>query len=170
MHLIFDSEKAIEVILYITRRTPNPDIYHVLKIIYFADKQHLEEFGRLICNDNYIAMRHGPVPSNSYDIIKHVRGDGHSCMGEHARNSFEVQKQSISPYRDANLVLLSESDKECLDNAISQYGHLSFDALKKISHNDPAFKAADENDFMPIESIAVTLKDGKSLIEHLRTS
>ena len=168
MHLKFDAEKAIETILYIANCAPNPDIYHVLKIMYFADKEHLEKYARFICNDTYIAMNNGPVPSGAYDIIKHVRGDGyHPCVDEHAGKSFEVHKKPeniIVPLRNPDLDCLSESDKECLNNAINQYGHLSFNNLKEISH-DKAFSTADENDEIPIEAIAATLKDGDLLIK-----
>jgi len=170
MILKFDAEKAIEVILYIAKRAPIPDIYHVLKIMYFSDKDHLEKYGRLICDDSYIAMVHGPVPSGAYDIVKSVRGDGYSKVESTAKESFKIiDDKLISPLRDANIALLSESEEECLNNAIKGYGKLSFKKLKNLSH-DKAFKSVDENDRISIESIAETLKDGRLIIEHLKDS
>jgi uncharacterized phage-associated protein len=168
MILNFNAEKAIEIILYIAKRAPKPDIYHVLKIMYFADKEHLEKYGRFVCNDSYVAMSHGPVPSGSYDIVKSVRGNGYSTVEEHARNSFEIQLNDIiSPLRDPDLDMLSDSNEECLKNAIKKYGKLTFSQLKKRSH-DKAFMSADNNDFIPIESIVATLQDGDLLIQHLK--
>lgn len=172
MRLKFDVEKAIETIIYIAGHAPHPDIYHVLKIMYFADKEHLSKYGRFICNDTYIAMNNGPVPSGAYDIIKHVRGDGyHPCVDQHAENSFEVRKRpdyKIIPLRNFDSDLLSESDIECLNKAITQYGSLTFDRLKELSH-DGAFNSADENDEISIEAIAATLEDGDLLVNYLRT-
>jgi len=169
----FDAEKAIEEILYIAKRAPKHDIYHVLKIMYFADKKHLGKYGRFICNDTYIAMNNGPVPSETYDIIKHMRGDGyHPYIDEHALKSFEVKTKPdnrIIPSRDANPDLLSESDQECLDESIKEYGPLSFDELKKLSH-DKAYESADQNDEIPIEAIAATLADGDLLVQYLTES
>lgn len=173
MHRKFDAEKAIEEILYIAKYAPDPDIYRILKIMYFADKKHLEKYGRFICNDTYIAMNNGPVPSEAYDIIKHVRGDGyHPCIDEYALKSFEVKPKPdnrIIPSRDADSDLLSASDKECLDESIKQYGSLSFDELKKLSH-DKAYESADQNDEIPIEAIAATLADGDLLVKYLTES
>ncbi len=170
MILKFNAEKAIEVILYIAKRATIPDIYHVLKIMYFSDKEHLQKYGRLICNDSYIAMLHGPVPSGAYDIVKSVRGDGYSKVESTARESFKINDDKfISPLRDANISLLSESEEECLNNAIKDYGKLSFKKLKGLSH-DKAFKSVDENDRISLESIAATLKDGHLIIEHLKDS
>lgn len=164
----FNPEKAIETILFIAQNAPIPDIYHVCKILYFADKAHLEKYGRSINGDDYVAMRNGPVPSNVYDIIKGVRGDGQVTIDEHALHSFQVKPPYIiQPLRPVNIKLLSKSDIECLLEAIEEYGQLTFDEIKEISHADPAFKAADENDFIAIEKIVETLNDSESLLDHL---
>lgn len=42
----FDAEKAVEVLLYIAEKCP--DVYKALKVLYFADKDHLAQYGRLI--------------------------------------------------------------------------------------------------------------------------
>ena len=169
MILKFNAEKTIEVILYISKRTPIPDIYHVLKIMYFSDKEHLQGYGRLICNDSYVAMLHGPVPSGAYDIVKSVRGDGNSKVESKAKESFQVIDDKILPLREANQALLSESEEKCVNSAIKNYGALSFDKLRKLSH-DKAFKSVDQNDRISIEAIAETLKDGRLIIEHLKDS
>ena len=71
----FNAEKAIEVILYIAEHIKEPTFHTVSKVLYFADKEHLEKYGRFICGDSYIAMRRGPVPSGVYDLLKLARGD-----------------------------------------------------------------------------------------------
>ncbi len=162
----FDSEKALEVIIYITRKTAIPDVYHVGKILYLADKIHLERYGRFICGDSYSAMKHGPVPSGVYDIIKYVRGDGRFCFDESFRNSFGVRDDIIILCREPNIEMLSESDRECLDESIAKYGHLKFNVLKKKSH-DKAYDDAGANDLIPVEIIASTLKNPDMLIDYL---
>lgn len=163
----FDVEKAVEVILYIATRASDPDIYHLCKILYFADKKHLERYGRLICDENYVAMKNGPVPSGVYDLLKYVRGDGQVLQSELARHSFKIEGYKVVPFRDADLAMLSESERECLDESIQENGNLSFNGLKHKSH-DAAFDSADENDFISVEAIAATLKDSELLVEHLR--
>ena len=56
--------------------------YHVLKVIYFADKEHLSKYGRLICDDSYVALTHVPVPRRFFDIIKNIRGAS-SCLTDY---------------------------------------------------------------------------------------
>ena len=129
---------------------------------------HLERYGRLISGDSYVAMKHGPVPSGTYDIMKAVRGDGTCAVEDEAQEAFTVDgRHDVIPRREANEALFSESDLECLREAITRYGSLSFKALTDLSH-DAAWDSADENDIIELEQIIATLSDGASLLEHLR--
>lgn len=162
-----DVEKAVEVLLYVTKSVPN--MYNALKVLYFADKAHLAKYGRLIYGDSYVAMRHGPVPSAAYDILKGARGDGICPAGVSPADLFSIDTgHCITPRRDANLELLSESDLECLDGAIEEYGCLTFAGLQKRSHSDRAFQSSDENDFMSLEDIAASLPDGHLLLDYMK--
>lgn len=165
----FDPEKAVEVILYVASRVHDPGFHRVSKILYFADRDHLAMYGRFICGDSYVAMKNGPVPSGTYDILKHVRGDElpFPCAIPHAKDSFRVDNSKlIIPYRNANQDLLSESEQECLDTAISKFGDMSFGKLTDISH-DKAWESADENDIIEVEQIAATLPGSVALLSHL---
>jgi uncharacterized phage-associated protein len=163
----FDPDKALEVILYIANRAPRPNVYWVLKILYFADKMSLQHWGRFICGDSYVAMSKGPVPSGAYDIVKEVRS-GIPMTCPLAGNAFEVKADHrIAPFRDADLDLLSQSDIESLDQSIQDNGHLSFGQLKNKSHDTAFDAAADENDFMPLEDIIATLPNAELVADYL---
>lgn len=161
----FDPEKTLEAILYISEKTQ--DLYHVLKILYFADKIHLSNYGRLIAGDSYVAMSNGPVPSHAYNIIKTVRGDESISYGIDLTNTFKVEnKNNIIPIRKSNLEKLSDSDKECLDKSIIENKDLTFSQLKRKSH-DKAYKSADENDLISLTEIAKSLDNNKEVLKYL---
>ena len=48
---VFDIDKAINVVLYVANRLPRKDFHKIFKVIYFADKAHLSEWGRTISGD-----------------------------------------------------------------------------------------------------------------------
>ena len=73
---VFDLQKSIQAILYVANRLNRKDFHKIFKILYFADRNHLSDYGRTITGDFYVAMDDGPVPSKIYDIFKIVRGDG----------------------------------------------------------------------------------------------
>jgi uncharacterized phage-associated protein len=165
---IFDEEQAIEAILYIVQNVNEPTFHRISKVMYFADKAHLEQYGRFICGDSYVAMKHGPVPIGTYEILKSVRGDGKSSCLERAKSAFCVQnKYIVKPLRKADCDYFSDSDLECLDKAIKEYGALSFPELTELSH-DAAWHSADENDCVELEQIILTFANSKPLLEHLK--
>ncbi len=164
----FDVEKAVEALLYIAEQIP--DTYTTLKILYFADKDHLSKYGRLICSDSYVAMIHGPVPSGTYDLIKYARGDGFFLLDIPIQEAFAVHGYDIVPHRKANLDFLSESDIECLDVAIKKYGRMSFGQLRKISHDEEAFQSADRNEFISLKAIVRSLPDSDQLWDYIKNN
>ncbi|MBF2750656.1 SocA family protein [Enterobacter bugandensis] len=166
----FDSEKALEAILYVASKAPIPDIYHVGKILYYADRFHLEAFGRLITGDQYNAMKDGPVASNTYDIIKIARGDGryipNGCDTDSVRKAFCIAGMNVVPRRQPDVDFLSESDLECIDKSIEMLGEMSFEDIKNMSH-DAAWESADRNGEMPLESIIGQLQNSEMILDYL---
>lgn len=163
----FDADKALEVLAYTASRA-NTDLYCTLKLIYLADKLHLERYGRFIFGDWYAALEFGPVPSHSYDIMKHARGDRPMSLASHAPDVLRVDAKtnSIEVLREPDLEELSESDIECLDEAIRTYSKYGFERLKRETH-DAAYDATSRNREMALEAIASTTSRAAELIQHL---
>lgn len=166
----FDREKALEVILYIAESLAAPTLHSVSKILYLADKQHLQDFGRLICGDQYIAMEYGPVPSAIYDMMKAADGRKRIDVDwdELIKEAFQViQGRNIKPNRRANTGLLAESETHCIAQTITRFGSKSFGELTDITHDD-VWRAVSENQFIPIEAIAQTLPNANDVLAYLR--
>ena len=169
----FNTEKAIELILYIAKYIEEPSFHTVFKILYFVDKEHLEKYGRFICGDKYIAMKNGPVPSGIYDLLKFVRGDL-SPIFEPSQKIADSIHQAINIYesfkiknkREPDLEMFSASDIECLNNSIKKYGSLSFNSLTDLSH-DKAWDLTGENDLMEIDHIIAGFANSSELYDHL---
>ncbi len=163
----FDQRKATEALLHVVSSVH--DKYKALKVLYFADLDHLSRYGRLICGDHYIAMKDGPVPSHSYDLIKVAAGEGKTSdrAALLAARAFRVEGNAVTGLRPANRDLLSQSDLECLDGAIETYGKQGFKALRDLSHRNPAYRQTAPNRPIPLEAIVETLPNGDALMEHL---
>lgn len=166
MRFQFDTDKAVEGVLYVADRVGS-DMYKTLKTFYIADKLHLERYGSLIFGDQYFALPYGPVPTGVYDMIKHVRGDNPlACQVPNAGEAFAVEKNHIKAKRQPDLSVFSESDVECLKEAINRCSNLSFPALKELTHDD-AYNSAARNSRIALEAIAATLPNSAELIQHL---
>lgn len=136
-------EKALEVILWLANRRPPLDFHSILKLLFFADVYHLNNYGRPIVGDQYRALPYGPVPQTTYDILK-----GEPLAMEELDSDgmpFEVVgKFRVKPLREANNRKLSASDIEALTHAWDTYGHLNFGPRTDVSHEHPAYCKAVE--------------------------
>ncbi len=136
MNIQFDKEKSLNALLYVANRVQRKDFHKIFKIIYFADRQHLADWGRPITGDTYIAMEAGPVPSRLYDMLKIVRGDSYLPDIEGLGKYFQVENwMYVNPLQDANLNRLSPNEQEVLDACIDKYSSLSYDEIKEKSHD-----------------------------------
>lgn len=134
----YEWNKIIEAVLYILTKTGGIDYYHVFKILYFAEREHLRKWGNGITSDDYVALPYGPVPSHLYDAIKKNKWrdqgfykslfDAMEFAGEDAPNVLIAKK-------NVDMDWLSKSDVECLDASINENANLTFNQLKSKSHD-----------------------------------
>jgi uncharacterized phage-associated protein len=150
---ILDKEKTLNAALYVANKLQRKDIHKISKILYFADRDHLNKYGRTITGDTYIAMEYGPVPSYFYDIVKAIR-ENNSCFIdlEKGKELFDVTGEMVTPKKQADMDYLSESDIEELDNSLKKYSASSFNTMTKKSHSY-AWKKTSANAEMSIEDI-----------------
>ena len=136
MNTSFCLEKSIHAVLYVANKLERKDFHKIFKVLYFADINHLSDYGRTITGDTYIAMNDGPVPSCIYDIFKALRGDGffHS-EAQRFSKYFEVCDWNfINPKMSAELKYLSASDVEYLDASLCENANLSWNEIREKSH------------------------------------
>ena len=154
MNVQFDKTKTLNALLYVANRVQRKDFHKIFKIIYFADRQHLNDWGRPITGDTYIAMEAGPVPSRMYDMLKIVRGDSYLSDTEGLGRYFKVDDwMYVTPLRDADLDKLSRNERDALDDSIEKYSSLSYDEIKEKSH-DVAWRSTARDFSIKWEDIA----------------
>lgn len=154
MNVQFDRTKALNALLYVANRVQRKDFHKIFKIIYFADRQHLADWGKPITGDTYIAMEAGPVPSRMYDMMKIVRGDSYLPDTEGLSKFFVIENwMYVKPLVDADLNKLSRNEQEALDDSIAKYSALSYDEIKEKSH-DVAWRSTARDFSIKWEDIA----------------
>ena len=165
----FDRDKALEAILFVANNLHAPTYHSISKMLYLADKRHLQEYGRLICGDRYIAMEYGPVPSAIYNMMK-VAAEKESIdvdWDEIIREAITVlHGREIVAKRDSDLNLLAESEIECIQKAIADHGKKTLGQLTDITH-DSAWHATDDNQTIPLDAIIATLPNATEVAGYL---
>lgn len=162
---ILDNDKALAALLYVLQKVKN--LYNIMKVIYFADKEHLSKYGRLIYGETYKAMKSGQVPSRMYDMIKFVRGDGTVFFDNKIKEMFEVKGNDVVAKEKPNVGYLSESDKKVLDKAIDVYGKTHYINLFRKSHKDSAYNETELNQEITLDKIINSLDNKETVKKYL---
>lgn len=146
-------KKAIEVILYILNKNEREGInmYNLVKIIFAADKYHLNQYARPVTGDCYVKMQYGTVPSTICDYLK-FDDLALSFIGEKEYPFFKGEgEHNFYPKRKCKKNLLSKSDIEAIEHGIKEYHGLSFDEVKDKNHDEKCWVKTRLNNVIPFE-------------------
>lgn len=141
MHNIpFDYKKAVQAINFFARKNGGKITkLEVLKLIFFADRYHLRKYGRPITNDQYLAMRFGPVASYVKEMaeLDSLCGtERHYAEAHFKKTRPEYRLKSIAPVDED---VFSDSDIEALNFVWDQFGG-DLDHVVNVTHQYPEWK------------------------------
>jgi len=135
MHIRFNvnRKKTAEAIIWIVERGES-NVYNIMKILYAADKYHLNRYGRPVTGDRYVAMQYGTVPSAAYGMVNAPEpGIGFKKSGH---------RVIVDKGRTFNKGKFSETDEEALEHGFKEYGGLSFSAVVDKNHRERSWVLA----------------------------
>lgn len=155
-----NEEKSNNVLLWtISKLNDKVDFHKLFKILYFAEQKHLAKYGRSIIGDKFVAMKHGPVPSEIYYFLKSLRQNNVNTYFKIVDQYYVVAQQEV------DLDELSESEILCLQESINENKDLNYNALRDKSHKIAWKNANPEDDEMSFLEIA---KEGGADTEMLK--
>lgn len=162
-----DVDKLLEAIVFVASEVREPTLHKISKMFWYADKLHLERYGFVLSADTYHALADGPVPSLIYDILKVAKGIKQFVPGvdtESVREALSVQAdgRTVQSCRAPNTDYLSETELECLSDAIAAHGHKSFGTLSNETH-DAAWSSVPRNAAIPLRAIVETLPNANEV-------
>lgn len=136
--------KSIEVILYILSKYEKQglSLCNLLKMIFAADKYHLNQYASPVTGDTYIKMKYGTVPSEIKNILDKNQSTLDFIADIIIEYPFErlTSKHHLKGTRQYNENLLSESDIEALEFGIKEYDGLTFEEVKNKNHSEKCWK------------------------------
>lgn len=160
--------KAVETIVWLANKKPGIDIYHVAKVLYYADKMHLNRYGRPILGDTYINMEFGQVPSAVRDLITESVPWINPDDLEEASKSLKAEgrRRELTALRQPKMDYFSQTDIECLLESLEKYGDLSFGDLVRLAHGEKSYIETEMN--QPIDYALMVDDDNPDRDEILR--
>lgn len=160
-------EKIKATVLYILKNTQKDiDYIHLFKVMYFAQKEHLLNYGLPIMDDSFYARKHGPVPAFTYKVLHIMEGKADDASDEikNFANNLTIsfkdghQMVGLKEGADCDMDELSESNIETLDKWIAKCKDVKAFELINLSH-DKAWEKANRRALQTGEDTKIPLYD-----------
>lgn len=155
-------EKIVESLVWFAKKEGGTINYmKALKLIFLADKLHLIQFGNTILDDEYVAMRKGPVASRAYNAIKGDSFMGRQHLVEHAQSAFSRGDVDITAKRNGNIDYFSATELGVMDCVYDRFGDLNEMELVDFVHYLPEW-SKHKNELNPYgdkKSVPMPLED-----------
>jgi len=170
-----DIAKLKAVALYILDKCGETDFIHLFKIIYFAERSLYAKYGQHLVKDSFVAMEHGPVPSNLYDALKLMNGKGGNKAVKSISDALipaggECAWFFVKANEKPDIDELSPAEIVALDEAIAAYKNMDAKDLSELSHDSAWHSAWDarHNAVMSSLSIAKAGDASDDFLEYLK--
>jgi len=127
-HMLIRENKITHSIIFFAAKSNNKVINRLklMKLLWLADRIHINRYGRLILKDKYNALPHGSVPSYTMDLSK-----------ETLEGYFEVVGYNIKALIEFDEKYFSKSDIEVMEEVWKTYGKKGKFELRDLSHKFP---------------------------------
>ncbi|MDE7335850.1 MAG: SocA family protein [Muribaculaceae bacterium] len=171
----YQIEKIRAVILYIMQSfTEGVDYIKLFKILYFAQQNHLAKYGRVIVDESFRALKHGPVPTYTYKGLQIAEGKPLDGDFENFLKNIEVKDKKVFATSLPDLDYISGAEKRSLDASIAKYRDIDPYDLSALSH-DSAWKEANarmiddpQKNFMTLIDIARAGNASEEMVDYIR--
>ena len=134
MRIRFREAKTTQVAARLLELRGGPMSYlKLIKLLYIIDREALLRWGRPLTGDRYVSMDHGPVLSQTLNLItEEPRPDEHTFWAEHISQpeNFEVRLKNPAASDE-----LSEAELQLIDEIFGRYGRMKrWDLVDLVHH------------------------------------
>jgi uncharacterized phage-associated protein len=115
-------------------------IVKLMKLLYLSERLSLKRYGEPITGDSLVSMPHGPVLSMTYDhingAVQSSSGGWDSWVADRSNHRVSLADPSMIRSPEQDLLRLSETDLEILQEVWDEFGHMGTWELVEYTHSD----------------------------------
>jgi uncharacterized phage-associated protein len=139
MNLRYHQERATQAAARLLKlRGGTMSYMKLLKLLYLADRRALLEHGRPITFDRYVSMDHGPVLSQTYNLIVSEEQPGRHTYWR--RYISEPRGYEVTLLGDAPNGELSTAQERILDEVFAEFGTMGRWQIVDYLHTLPEWE------------------------------
>lgn len=138
---LFDERKAAQAAACLLHKAGGSlPLLKLMKLMYLAERLSLQRYGDTITGDAFVSMPNGPVLSMTYDhmngSLQSKDGGWDTWISDRENYSVGLRDQSMVRTPEDDLLALSDTDLECLQEVWAKFGHWDKWALVNHTHSE----------------------------------
>ncbi|MBA3277038.1 MAG: SocA family protein [Chloroflexia bacterium] len=144
-----NTSKLEEVIVYFLTHPAIIDLgkTKLMKLLYYADFDHFEQFDTSITGSQYIRLDHGPVPDDALGALKAMQQAGTIAEGKVSAGAFD--RFSYQTERVFDPSLFSADELATLDRVTERFRAFSTRQIEMATHGEAPWLAVRPNEVVP---------------------
>ena len=138
----FSAEKLQQVILYFLERINNVHLGRtkLMKLLYFVDFDHYENYGRSVTGASYRKLPHGPYPKDAEKILSEMTRAGllrevKAAHGGYTQHRLITLNAKFEPSK------LSGEELQTLERVATRWADASAAQIEAATHNEAPWTA-----------------------------
>lgn len=141
--------KLEQAILFFLYRVNNPELgkTKLMKLLYYADFDHYEEFERSITGARYRKLDHGPVPDDAWAVLDELERSGRVKRSDLIGDGF-IQHR-YEPTEPVDLSVFSESERDVLARVADRWARHTTKQIEAATHGEAPWVAVRRNEVIP---------------------
>ncbi len=147
-------QKFKEVLLYVLNKVgakENIGETVIYKLLYFIDFDFYEKYEEQLVGATYIKNKFGPTPVEFAKIVEKMIKDGE--LEKVKSEYFKLQQTKYLPRRRPDLVKLTASEIEVIDDVLNRLSDMNASQISAYSHGDVPWATTTDGDTIEYESV-----------------
>ena len=130
---MFSPERTAQLCAEFARRAGGSmAVLKLVKLVYLCDRRSMERYGAPITYDSYVSMDHGPVPSETLDLINKYHSTQWAKWMK-KRKGYQVSLRN-RVFATEDLDELSAADLKIVDETWGAFGSMDEWDLSRYTH------------------------------------
>jgi|SRR5690554_6330589 len=161
--MFFEEEKVVQMSAYLLQKRGGRMSYlKLMKMLYLADRLAMQETDESLSGDEHYSMKHGPVLSNTYNLINGSQESDSWLCWIKPEAGYELSTNFPDATKD-DYGELSDYDFEVLDKIFAEHNNKTrWDLVEYTHENLPEWQNVGFS-AMPIHPVTQFMALGKTL-------
>ncbi len=144
-----DRGKLEQAILFFLHHASNIHLGRtkLMKLLYYADFDHFEQFGEPITGARYYKLPHGPVPTEADAIIGEMERDGRIVCGSVDRGEYVQHRCEAA--EEVDVSAFSETERDVLALVANRWFAATAKEISDASHDEAPWLGVKPAELIP---------------------